>query len=140
MSDESGGMLTDLKVDWTKLFRGVSPDYGPKPPYEELYHGGPDTIYSLAAFYTANGYHSYTEIDNCTDYIGTQLDFLKELALRKAQAADGDDLNEYEKLDAIPVKFAERVKTWFAKFATQAEKYSETGLYTSVMKLSGMLI
>jgi TorA maturation chaperone TorD len=139
-ADESGAMLTGLKVDWTKLFRGISPNYGPKPPYEELYCGWQDTVPALAAFYTENGYHNYTEIDNRPDYIGTQLDFLKALALRKVQAADGENLSEYERLDAIFIKFAERVKTWFAKFAAQAEKQSDTAFYTSVMRLSGMLL
>jgi TorA maturation chaperone TorD len=140
VSDESGEMITNLKVDWTKLFRGLSPDYGPKPPYEELYGGGAETIYPLAAFYTANNYHDYTEIDNRPDYIGTQLDFLKTLALKKAQAAEEDATSEYESLDSLIAKFAERVGQWFAKFAAEAEKHAETAFYKEVMKLSTKLL
>ncbi len=29
--------LLELQRDWTKLFRGVSPDYGPVPPYAQQY-------------------------------------------------------------------------------------------------------
>jgi TorA maturation chaperone TorD len=139
-SDRSGDMITKLKVDWTKLFRGLSPDYGPKPPYEELYGGGPETIYRLASFYTANDYHDYTEIDNRPDYIGTQLDFLKTLALKKAQAADEEASTECERLDGVSARFAERVGRWFAKFAAEAEKHAETVFYKEAMRLSSRLL
>ncbi|MCD8569055.1 MAG: hypothetical protein LRY50_12320 [Geovibrio sp.] len=60
-SDE---LVTELKRDWTKLFRGVAPDYGPKAPYEQLYvnSGSLKLISVLAQEYQCNGFAEYMEI------------------------------------------------------------------------------
>lgn len=31
-------LLQELAIDWTRLFRGVSPSYGPQPPYAGVYY------------------------------------------------------------------------------------------------------
>ena len=36
---EEGAQGKDLAREFTRLFRGVRPGYGPKPPYESLYRG-----------------------------------------------------------------------------------------------------
>ena len=81
---------TALGVDWTRLFRGVTPRYGPPPPYESIYAdtGETDlgTIRSLIEFYWASGAQLENKAANRPDYLGLELSFLCFLAEEEAKA------------------------------------------------------
>ena len=67
---------TQLAVDWTRLFRGLRPGYGPTPPYESLYTGdgkGARVIGEVMNAYRRNGAALEESIHNQADYLGLEL-------------------------------------------------------------------
>lgn len=136
-SDEE--KLLNLKRDWTKLFRAVSPDYGPKAPYEEVYLAvkNPGLIKELAALYLDADYTRYAELNNRHDYIGIQLDFAAFLSFQRANALNNNDLENYNRLTDLFEDFTvNHIASWFPKFCTEAFKHVRTDFYRGVLGLT----
>lgn len=134
--------ILDIKHDWTKLFRGVSPDYGPKPPYEQLYTSGGeiDTISAIADIYISNDYEGYELIGNRQDYLGVQLDFLAKLASKRTEAIENSDDKMYEALTAVTETFInEHIAIWLPRFYREAAKQAESEFYKDVLKLTALV-
>lgn len=132
--------ITSLKCDWTKLFRGVSPEYGPKPPYEELYGGkkSPEILVELASMYAETGYN-FDGIANRPDYAGIELGYIAMLSALAVNAAINGSEAEYEKYTSLSESFIRRFNKWFDKFSREAEKYAETDFYRGVLELSRLM-
>ena len=85
----------ELAVDWTRLFRGVNPEYGPPPPFEGLYVKGgtnsPEVLEAVLRCYRENGFSPDPDFQNRPDYIGMELDFLGLLSEREAEALEEGD-------------------------------------------------
>jgi TorA maturation chaperone TorD len=120
----------DLAVDWTRLFRGVSPSYGPPPPYEGVYiegAGSPSDILQMIM----QTYHKFSvDVDeqaaNRPDYIGIELDFLRYLDEEKArdfQGAQRDFLSRH-------------LGRWVDKFCDRALQEAKTGFYRGFIRLT----
>ena len=133
--------IIELKCEWTKLFRGVSPEYGPKPPYEELYGGetSPQIFIELVSKYKEAGY-DYSGVDNRPDHIGVQLGYIAKLAALMAKAASESDAKGYERLNGLFESFIKRFSRWFAQFAVEAEKHAATSYYKAVLELSKLVV
>lgn len=128
--------ILDLKRDWTKLFRGVSPDYGPKPPYEQLFSGGDivEVAGALAKEYADYGFEVEGERH---DYIGVELGFLVHLAsLADAAYKKGDT----EAFDTFAEEFdnflEDHPKRWFSKFKDTALPHVSTDFYRGVLEFT----
>lgn len=131
--------LLNLKRDWTKLFRAVSPDYGPKAPYEEVYLAvkNPGLIKELAALYLDADYTRYAELNNRHDYIGIQLDFVAFLSFQRANALKENNLKNYNKLTDLSHDFTvNHIASWFPKFCNEAFKHVRTDFYRGVLGLT----
>lgn len=131
--------LLNLKRDWTKLFRAVSPDYGPKAPYEEVYLAVKNSglIKELAALYLDADYTRYAELNNRHDYIGVQLDFVAFLSFQRANALKENNLKNYNKLTDLSHDFtADHIASWFPKFCNEAFKHVRTDFYRGVLGLT----
>lgn len=139
------GIEEDLAVDWTRLFRGVSPDYGPKPPFESVYlaAGKEDQgqmtriLSSLMSEYGREKVIINKESANRPDYIGLELGFLGFLSEKEAEAwLQGEEglAEEYDQ------RISQFVKThlgkWIAAFCKEVEKYAETDFYMGVIKIT----
>ena len=134
--ERNEGSILAVKKDWTKLFRGLSPTYGPKAPYEELYLQQKDANFlkQLTDLYLDSGYTTYTELMNRQDYIGTQLEFIGVLASFRQYAAENEDLDRHEKLTALADNFMNNhLKPWFREFHAEAQKYVSTDFYRGVL-------
>ena len=105
--------LLDIQKDWTKIFRGISLSYGPKPPYEELF--STNTMAAIAARYAKHGFVS--AIDNRVDYIGVELEYLSTLS-------------DYEEFST----FAASCKIWFSKYAEAAGEQISTEFCKALIK------
>ncbi|MGE4267261.1 MAG: molecular chaperone [Deferribacterales bacterium] len=141
--DEDESLLIELKRDWTKLFRGVAPDYGPKPPYEQLYVGskGLEVISELADVYFANNYFEFFEINNRHDYIGTELAFVAYLSSLRRIAAESGNVTEYLRLSGLSEDFIRyHICHWAERFCEEAFKHCSTDFYRGVMHLTLSLI
>ena len=79
-----------LMVDWTRLFRGVAPDYGPLPPFESMWRKEDGILETLAGIYAAHGVSVDGGITTMPDYIGVELAFISFL-LENGKERDAAD-------------------------------------------------
>lgn len=130
-----------LAVDWTRLFRGVSPQYGPPPPFEGLYvQGGANSqevLQSVSGFYRKNGFFPNPTFHNRPDYMGMELDFMGLLIEREADALDLGDRNEaLGHFRAVRSFLSEHLGVWCGDFCDRALPYARTGFYRGVLHLT----
>ncbi len=139
---ENEESLIEMKRDWTRLFRGVTPDYGPKPPYEQLHtaSAGLDLLSVLAKIYVDNGYDGYEALGNRHDYLGVELDFLTALSGKRVEALGKNDEEEYDKYTVILEEFIDgHIAPWFPSFYEGAMKEAETDFYKGVLELTRLI-
>ncbi len=134
-----------LAIDWTRLFRGVSPGYGPLPPYESVYidqdKTGIEIIQSVHRWYMENGAGIDRRQPNRPDYLGLQIDFLRHLAEQEQQAWECG--NSDEAMDCLnkSTRFtSEHITPWVHEFCKQAMGYAETGFYRGIIRITGEVI
>ena len=131
--------LLDLKRDWTKLFRGISPDYGPTAPYAFLFLKGTtvEMMKDLAALYIDGGYDGYQIVKDRIDYIGTCFQYLATVDLQIVTAIDEKLATEYTRLRLCRKVFLEEYLTpWVETFAERARKFVQTDFYGAVLDLT----
>lgn len=139
VTDDENDMMLDLKRDWTKLFRGVSPEYGPKAPYEGLYKNISNTnlLSELTQTYLDAGYCTYAELKNRQDYIGIQLSFLGFLGLLMINALNTENDSEFERLSNLLESFLDaHIRSWFPQFYEEAQKHVNTDYFRGVLDLT----
>jgi DMSO reductase family type II enzyme chaperone len=131
----------DLAVDWTRLFRGVSPSYGPPPPYEGVYiegAGSPSDILQMIM----QTYHKFSvDVDeqaaNRPDYIGIELDFLRYLNESEADAWQEGDEEKARDFQGAQRDFLSRhLGRWVDKFCDRALQEAKTGFYRGFIRLT----
>jgi TorA maturation chaperone TorD len=130
-----------LGVDWTRLFRGINPNYGATPPYEGIYkdsYRDPlEVLKQVNAIYHENGVTIGEDSPNRPDYIGLELDFLRYLAEREAEAWDQEEeelaLNYAEKARAF---FEGHLGDWVWKFCDHAQEHARTDFYKGFLRLT----
>jgi putative dimethyl sulfoxide reductase chaperone len=126
-----------LGVDRTRLYRGLSPMYGPPPPYEMVWSKtGQDVglLVSLAGTYREMGMSPSPDMIERMDYIGVELDFMRELALREATAWESTSPESAQKLlEAQHTFMNEHLRDWVPLFVDDALKRAETDFYRGHM-------
>ncbi len=136
-----GEVEQDLAVDWTRLFRGVSPSYGPPPPYEGVYIEGaasPSDILQAVV----QMYHKYSvDVDenaaNRPDYIGIELDFLRYLNESEADAwAKGEQETAFGYQAAQQDFLSKHLGRWAGRFCDRAMKEAKTDFYRGFIRLT----
>jgi TorA maturation chaperone TorD len=131
----------DLAVDWTRLFRGISPNYGPPPPYEGVYTegvGSPSDVLQGVM----QEYHKYSvDVDekaaNRPDYIGIELDFLRYL--NESEAGAWEKGKEERALDyqAAQREFLfKHLGRWVEKYCDRALDEAKTDFYRGFIRLT----
>lgn len=141
------GNLTDkeveqeLAVDWTRLFRGVSPKYGPPPPYEGIYlEGGGGTekiMQDVCRYYSENGLTINETFQNRPDYIGIELDFLNYLSEREVNAMEsGNDNRASECQRAARMFLLEHLGKWCGKFCDLAVIHAKTDFFRGLLNVT----
>ena len=131
----------ELAVDWTRLFRGVSPEYGPPPPFEGLYvKGGTDShevLETVLSCYKANGFSPDPAFQNRPDYIGMELDFLGLLSEREAEALEAGDMSKAsEYLKTVRFFLTEHLGKWCGDFCDRAIVHAKTDFYRGALQLT----
>jgi TorA maturation chaperone TorD len=133
-SDEPAALAQTLGVDRTKLYRGVSPTYGPPPPNEVVWDkrvtDAVAGLKALADLYAAAGVGMAGQARERLDYIAVELDFLRLLAVREMeawQAARPDDARLALQQQSVFVR--EHLGLWFPAFREQAMLQTQTDFY-----------
>lgn len=133
-----GGLETDLQVEFTKLFRGVSKGYSPPPPYESVYRDGllqGRTAREVAAAYSANGLELSKGSKELPDYIGVELKFMSMLASKEAEAWKSKSGRGLDLIRAQRQFAKEHILTWIPRFCARAEKLATSDFYRASMRL-----
>ena len=136
---DADGQLLDLKRDWTKLFRGVSPSYGPTAPYGLLFLKGNVTemMADLAALYLDGGYDGYQQLHDRLDYIGVGFKYLHCVCLQMAHAVETRDAAEFGRLQLCRRFFLEHYfLPWVPEFCERARHYVKTPFYEAVLDMA----
>lgn len=122
-----------LGVDRTRLYRGISPTYGPPPPYEMVWSKtwqDVGLLETLAGIYREAGLAPSPEVRERLDYVGVELDFMRELALREAVAWESNAPTTAAKLLETQHAFmAEHLGEWSPLFVEKALEWVETDFY-----------
>lgn len=131
----------DLAVDWTRLFRGVSPSYGPPPPYEGVYIEGAaspsDVLQAIMQTYHKFSVDVDKKAANRPDYIGIELDFLRYLNESEADAwQEGDEEKAFDFQGAQRAFLSRHLGRWVEKFCDRAMEEAKTGFYRSFIRLT----
>lgn len=131
---------TTLAVDWTRLFRGVSPSYGPPPPYEGMFR--PDLGDHLEVMkiviqaYRASGVLTAEECSNRPDYLGIEFGFLSFLATQETKAYVAGQEMKAKRYAAEADEFMDQhLGQWVRKFVDAAHQYVNTDFYRGVLVL-----
>ena len=134
-----------LLVDWTRLFRGLQPGYGPKPPFEGVYLGEDENdlkaLESVARFYSKHGVAPAENAGNRPDYIGLELGFLQFLCEQQAEAWEkGDEKQARESHLAEQDFLKDHLGRWGAIFCARVIEEAKTDFYRGFAHLTKGMI
>jgi putative dimethyl sulfoxide reductase chaperone len=130
----------DLAVDWTRLFRGLSPTYSPMPPYEASFvetNGTPiQVIQEVNQLYRVNGLAMSSEYSDRPDYMGVELSFLQHLSEAEARAWKENKPELARSHQKTAQEFLNgHLGIWADKFITPAMDFARTGFYHGFLQL-----
>ncbi len=130
----------DLAVDWTRLFRGLSPAYSPMPPYEASFMGNGDNdielIQTINELYRANGLVITDDYNERPDYIGLEFSFLQYLAEAEAEAwgkGRADLARSHHEAARSFVR--QHLGAWINIFIAPAMRFARTDFYHGFLQL-----
>ncbi len=130
----------DLAVDWTRLFRGLSPAYSPMPPYEASFVETNDTpiqlIQEVNQLYRVNGLAMSSDYRDRPDYMGVELSFLQHLCEAEAQAWEENKPDLARSYQKTAQEFLKgHLGMWADKFITPAMDFAKTSFYQGFLQL-----
>ncbi|MBU2498582.1 MAG: molecular chaperone TorD family protein [Proteobacteria bacterium] len=123
-----------LGVDRTRLYRGVSPGYGPAPPYEALWVQKEGDLTALlqriSRAYADGGFILKDAVHERVDYIGIQFDYLEQLVLKEISARESGEEKTVRRLLKHQNAFLlEHLGQWVPRFVASALTYARTDFY-----------
>ncbi len=130
--DQAAKLSEKLGVDRTRLYRGVAPGYGPPPPYESVWSGsgqGTAVLQAIAAVYREAGLARSPDATERIDYIGVELDFMREMALREAAAWESGARDAADQSLKAQYSFMNEHLQWIPAFVDKALEQVETDFY-----------
>ncbi len=126
-------LAKQLGLDRTRLYRGVSPTYGPTPPYEALWtskDSNSDVLPELAEIYQASGFAFQEGVQERLDYIGIQLSFMEQLVTREIEAREAGNQEELQAVLTCEKAFLKgHPGQWTPGFVTSALEQAQTDFY-----------
>lgn len=138
-AEDPSKLSETLGVDRTRLYRGVAQGFGPPPPYEMVWSKtgeGFGVLQKVAGVYREAGLETSPDAQERLDYIGIELDFVRELALREADAWQAGSVEvARELLKAQQTFIDEHLGQWVPPFIQKAQEYVETDFYRGHMAM-----
>jgi TorA maturation chaperone TorD len=129
-------ILTELSVDRTRILRETG-QTGLKPPYEGLYKNDKNigaSLLQVKTFYRKAGLLPEDSVHESPDYLGVELDFMKNLCLREqTQWASNGDASETV---AHEENFlTEHLGSWVGEYCAEAGKWAQTDFYRGFLAI-----
>jgi putative dimethyl sulfoxide reductase chaperone len=136
--------LKRIAVDRTKLFRGISEETGPPPPYESVYREQRTDGASRAEvfrFYGKLGVTPPETITESPDYLGVEIDFMRLLCRQEEEAwRNGNPYRALELLSAGLEFLNEHLLKWVPLFCERMFEKAELDFYRGLARFtSGFL-
>ncbi len=132
-------LAKQLGMDRTRLYRGVSPTYGPVPPYEALWIGkdrNADVLPELAGIYQASGFGLQEDVKERLDYIGIQLSYMEQLVTKESEAREAGHKEEAQGiLDREKAFLQDHLGQWTPGFVTSALEHARTDFYRGHLRM-----
>ncbi len=134
-------LITRLGVDRTHLFRGLKRGYGPPPPYECVYLGEHSVMGEAAMqvkeMYSDSGYKPKLNGNEPPDYVGIELDFLRFLCDKEAEAWQADDRSKATDYRKKEYEFLRNhVVEWVPRFCKEALTHARESFYQGIARLT----
>ncbi len=135
-------LKTELAVDRTKLLRGIKPGYGPPPPYEGVYAAMAQealgqTMMSVRNIYAESGVVLPEEIHDQPDFIGFELDFMRHLTEKEAEAWANEENEEVVKIIKKERAFLdEHILRWVPRFCDLMFEQAQLDFYRGIARLT----
>lgn len=130
---DDGQFAERLGVDRTRLYRGVSPLYGPTPPYESLWTGKetePSLLKEIARIYRESRFALRGDIHERIDYIGIELQYLERLVEQEISAREAGDAGAIQTtLDHERSFLWNHSGKWIPSFVLSALEHAQTDFY-----------
>ena len=131
---DARAMAERLGVDRTRLYRGVSPGYGPSPPYEALWVQKEGDLTALlqriSRAYADGGFILKNDVRERVDYIGIQLDYIEQLVLKEISARESGEEEAVQRLLNHQNAFMrEHLGQWVPRFVASALTFARTDFY-----------
>jgi TorA maturation chaperone TorD len=131
-------LASELQVEWTKLFRGVTKGYSPPPPYESVYMEGVlqgKTTRTISRTYMEHGVGLSEDSAELPDYIGVEFRFMSALASKEAKAWGVDRSRALELIGAQKRFARAHLQSWIPRFCAEAERLATTDFYRATAQL-----
>lgn len=126
-------LVKDLGVDRTRLYRGVAQGYGPPPPNEMVWSKDANdfsVLQIISIAYREMGLEPSPEVKERLDYISVEMDFMRELALREADAWEAGDREIAKTLVTTEQSFLNKhLGSWVPDFIERALEFAQTDFY-----------
>ena len=136
--------LRRIAVDRTRLFRGISEETGPPPPYESMYRehrtGGASSA-EVFRFYEKLGVTPPETVTESPDYLGVEIDFMRLLCRQEEEAwRNGNPGRALELLGAGLEFLREHLLKWVPSFCERMVERAEIDFYRGLARFtSGFL-
>jgi putative dimethyl sulfoxide reductase chaperone len=133
---------TVLGVDRTRLLRGLKPGYSPPPPYESVYLGSENQplVQAGAAVvrtYASAGVVLPEEVRDQPDFIGIELDFMRHLCKKEADAWLDRDREEATRAMERQQNFLEEhITLWIPRFCDVMFQESRNNFYRGIARMT----
>jgi putative dimethyl sulfoxide reductase chaperone len=140
---EGSKLSENLGVDRTRLYRGLSPSYGPPPPYEAVWSktdkSVTNVLVTVSGIYQQVGMAVSETARDRLDYVGVELDYEYQMAMREADAWQAGDAEKAKDLLQRQEMFMhEHLGMWVPGFVEKALTMAETDFYRGhLMMLRG---
>lgn len=135
--------LTELAVDYARTFIGHGTDaYSAAYPYESVYTSEKRLMMQAArdevlALYRSEGIDKDPGWKDCEDHIALELEFMKVLAQRTADALRRGDAAESARLAKVQRTFRDaHLGDWIPSLAKDMRRFARTGLYLGLADLT----
>lgn len=132
-----------VSVEFTRLFRGVSPIYSPPPPYESVYREESGRVFSDLTFQVYQAYrHFGLDLANSfshepPDHISFELEFMRLLCHREAEAWHKGDEDEAGGFLWAEEQFVtEHLGTWLPELCGRIREQDRLGLFRGLADLT----
>ena len=139
---EEGAQGKDLAQEFTRLFRGVRPGYGPKPPYESLYRGEKTVMGDIAGEVKTRYKEAGLSVEarfkgEPPDHISFELFFLSHLHLIEDELRKEKKSQDAEGIAAQRRSFVEEhASRWVPAFCDAIIEAADTKFYKGIASLT----